>query len=1199
MNIFLDLKSSKLFLLLAILVPTAVFGDFVPAHGQVAATDAPTEPRPPVDPIPNPEPRPPIGVDPENQVDNWPVVIEENGDNVIKMEKANAGYKAVNLVFQGMGGDASQSFAYDNVPAGAYPVINVKINSIRTSEGGVIDIEGLGGNPADPSKGESIFNVNIVNDITSKNDTALRFIDGFQSGDGGRANIRVWKGVKIIGSPFNNNGALQLKSKRGVSNQADLLLEKGSIVESTKGPALKLSNTDNLSAVDLYLVLDPKSKLIGEGENAIEMTNGIKHQLSVRLNGNAEIQGDIQYGYLSNPEEGEIVLANEGEFNSSIKGRSITGKLADANVRLVKKGSGLWRLNKPNYYSGNTVINEGNLKLGHVDAIPAASKTIVKEGGTLTLSYRSPKIDDITLDSGNLSGAPADIFKQSARIRHGALTGTITSKGGVLENIYGDEATLKVVSGRTLIQGMEGYGSDTDVSLGTVIVEGGQLWAQDEENPKAATRISNLTLSSPTNKKPVKPVIGNLASATQDGLVLDLRPNKRPAITVTEKFQYDSGNIYLYAPNSIDPEKFAGGNWKPLDFKTGDLSEKKYSEMFSNTYLMVQDKVGNIGYYKFNGDGSINPLNDKSQLLRPVKLKKGSMVLEVGEVDLSSNQPGGGGNDNSGANTDSEGSNDSVGTADSGENDNSSPNSESNGSEDSGANSDSPGTTDTAGNSDSGGGNSGGSSNSSEETIEEEIEDEIIDEIVGGEDFEHDSNQDGDSTGEGGGSLDFEEGALEDVVVEKGLWTKKDLIEVVKRGLLPRNVDGAGQTLATYNNLLADAIFERTPMRQFTEVGPEVAVEPTPDPEVVPAPEPVQGLWSKSGEMNEAEANAYLDEATAPPQPLVVADAHTAAEHQGEHLIEINGKIYADNVSLTAEYAGRDGVRGWFRGFGGSSADSNGESGTIFNPYTISAIGGVVGVDVSLSESFQLGAYANYGDISLSQRNGVEDLGGGWNADGWGGGVTADYWTQNFYIQGLLGVTGFSGEQRRHIAGYGSLFDNQTAKGDKHATSMVGALRLGAPFQSGSTYIEPQLTATWSGNSEHRFSESADNERLGLTYKSRKTNYLQTALGVKFAWPMKTGNTGLFTPSLKLAWLADWDKGNDGQTIGFNFSDKTYKVGSNQDDVNGALIEAGLDYSLLKLEGTTVKGYLRGGAEVWGGNRGTNWRASGGLTFQF
>ena len=252
-----------------------------------------------------------------------------------------------------------------------------------------------------------------------------------------------------------------------------------------------------------------------------------------------------------------------------------------------------------------------------------------------------------------------------------------------------------------------------------------------------------------------------------------------------------------------------------------------------------------------------------------------------------------------------------------------------------------------------------------------------------------------------------------------------------------------------------------------------------------------------------------------------------------------------------------------------------------------------------MSESFQLGAYANYGNINLSQRNGVQDLGGGWNADGWGGGVTADYWTNNFYVQGLLGATGFSGEQRRNIEDYGTLFDAETAKGEKSANTMVGALRVGAPFQSGSTYIEPQFTATWTGNNENRFSESADDDRLGLNYKSRNTNYLQTALGVKFAWPMKTGETGLFTPSVKLAWLGDWNQGNEDQTIGFDFSNKTYSIGSNQEDVNGALIEAGIDYNVAKIEGTTVKGYLRGGAELWGGNRGTNWRASGGVTFQF
>jgi hypothetical protein len=104
---------------------------------------------------------------------------------------------------------------------------------------------------------------------------------------------------------------------------------------------------------------------------------------------------------------------------------------------------------------------------------------------------------------------------------------------------------------------------------------------------------------------------------------------------------------------------------------------------------------------------------------------------------------------------------------------------------------------------------------------------------------------------------------------------------------------------------------------------------------------------------------------------------------------------------------------------------------------------------------------------------------------------------------------------------------------------------------------------------------------------------------MKFAWPIKTGETGLFTPSVKLAWLGDWNQGNEDQTIGFDFTDETYSVGSNQENVNGALIEAGLDYNVAKVEGTSVKAYLRGGAEVWGGNRGTQWRASGGVTFQF
>ena len=88
-------------------------------------------------------------------------------------------------------------------------------------------------------------------------------------------------------------------------------------------------------------------------------------------------------------------------------------------------------------------------------------------------------------------------------------------------------------------------------------------------------------------------------------------------------------------------------------------------------------------------------------------------------------------------------------------------------------------------------------------------------------------------------------------------------------------------------------------------------------------------------------------------------------------------------------------------------------------------------------------------------------------------------------------------------------------------------------------------------------------------------------------------------PTLRVAWLGDWDTGNGDQTIGYSFTNKTVDFMSDQSNENGALIEAGLDYTIAHLNATSFKVYAKGGAEIWGGDRGTNWRASGGVTFQF
>ena len=131
-----------------------------------------------------------------------------------------------------------------------------------------------------------------------------------------------------------------------------------------------------------------------------------------------------------------------------------------------------------------------------------------------------------------------------------------------------------------------------------------------------------------------------------------------------------------------------------------------------------------------------------------------------------------------------------------------------------------------------------------------------------------------------------------------------------------------------------------------------------------------------------------------------------------------------------------------------------------------------MGVDYAAFDDFQIGVYANYGDLAINTDSNKLAGSGSWNPTGWGGGITADYWTDSYYVQGLFGASAFSGDQDRSIVAIGGdLGGGNTLSGNKNVTSYVGALRAGAPMQVGSFYLEPQAQATWSGNQEDSFSE--------------------------------------------------------------------------------------------------------------------------------
>ncbi|WP_413350033.1 autotransporter domain-containing protein [Prochlorococcus sp. MIT 0702] len=774
----------------------------------------------------------------------------------------------------------------------------------------------------------------------------------------------------------------------------------------------------------------------------------------------------------------------------------------------------------------------------YIDGMITSKSIHMGNGDDVFINKGTLNVDSISLGSGS------DVIYVDSPINARTDGGTVTIDGGSDEEDITNDLNIDVVrfgasAGTGTIDG------SNYINFYKAVQEGG-TWNYDKDFSHIPQFVVEGGVMDATDKKPATFNDLTLQGGQIQTDIHDHSGDSYPApIKVKGSFVYDDGSLVINAEQMTNPT----GSFNIIDIKG---SETEIAELADNTYLQYGDPASTCyspeetDTCSFNGLGKENKLESS---VREAYLEKGSLLLVVEKKtkddikeDLTPDNPGGG--SSSGDDSIDEllpGCDDDEDLCD--------------------IIADHPDDDDAA---------------DEDEAIAEDIVDEILLPII---------DSDGDSD--------------DDVALP--LLDYGQLARLVVSGLMPRNVDGPGQSMSTYNNLLVDTVFERLPLRQFQVVEQAIEqatfVEEEPVEEIQPQEaEPVRGLWMKSAAVDEQQALDYLEQETS---QITVAQASgsESASVDGQTVITIDDIDYVDLDSLTADYSERDGMRAWFRGFGGSSSFS--KSSTVYNGYDISNGGGVVGVDVSLAKNIQLGAYANYGQINLSQNS--SDAGGGsWNPSGWGGGITADWWTDNFYVQGLLGGTGFSGDQKRDIVAIVDGWGSSTATGDKSSTSYVGAVRLGAPFDLGSVLLEPQFSAVWTRNDENSFSESSAHSRLNLKYHSRTTNYFQTDLGVKLAYPIKSGDRGLVVPSLKVAWLRDWDQNNEAQKIGYTFTDRTISVDSNQDSQDGLLLEAGVDYTINNFGTTSFKVYGRGGLEFWDtSNRGTDWRASGGVTFQF
>ena len=344
-------------------------------------------------------------------------------------------------------------------------------------------------------------------------------------------------------------------------------------------------------------------------------------------------------------------------------------------------------------------------------------------------------------------------------------------------------------------------------------------------------------------------------------------------------------------------------------------------------------------------------------------------------------------------------------------------------------------------------------------------------------------------------------------------------------------------------------------------------------------------LWFKSEALDHATAEAYLNQKLR--NHYLAQSQNPTVDFNDAPVVIFNGVRYLEilepNTALLSGSSNEPGFNVWVRGFGGE--DSVGASRGRYADFSNG--GAQLGFDIPLSRSTRIGLFGTYAVM-----NGNDGSRGGWDADGWGGGGYAEYWTDNVYLRGMLSAGGFDGEHSRSING-------DRARGDRSGNSWTGVLSLGAPFDSGDWIIEPQAQLSYTNTSLDRFSEHGADRDERLQFHAMELDQFGSELTVTFTHPIRDGQASLFMPSLRLGWVADWGRSGDSQKVTFLESGDSDRISINGDADHGALIELGLDYTTFNFTDTSMGVYARSGVVLWGGDRGTSWQVQGGLNFRF
>ncbi|WP_396274878.1 beta strand repeat-containing protein, partial [Hyphomonas sp.] len=338
--------------------------------------------------------------------------------------------------------------------------------------------------------------------------------------------------------------------------------------------------------------------------------------------GGATIDASGTGGYILNLSSG-ITATGSGAKTLTLSGTGgtsgtpniISAGIADgpsAAVSLVKTGSGSWRLDASNSYSGSTEVNGGNLILGVANALPSTAVPVIGNGsGAATLDLNSL---DQTFGGLTFGGSAATGTAQGNLALGSA--GTLTLNGNVTYDATGNPLGATIsgtgtsnldlnAAARTFTVGASSNSGGADLTISAVIADAatggslvkagaGNLVLTGANTYTGATTVDGGTLSvSPAALATTSAI--NVGANGTPGVFALYADNSATGVTLPADTNLSVGSATslgylgfdLSGASSADTITLSGSGGLTIGAAGGVINARALSALIGSSYLLL------------------------------------------------------------------------------------------------------------------------------------------------------------------------------------------------------------------------------------------------------------------------------------------------------------------------------------------------------------------------------------------------------------------------------------------------------------------------------------------------------------------------------------------------------------------------------------------------------------------------------------